>query len=149
MRGVVVTLAHGRSRDFFVGGGTQFKKFFKKYSKRFQSNFKNFRTILKIFVRKILKLHYFSIGFSQANKARGQFLSVWTKNAICRKWLSIFSKIFKNFLKKIAKMHYFSRFFRKFKKLCFKFFPFGRKRQFIGNIEKTFEYFDKSSSENS
>ena len=67
-------------------------------------------------------MHYFSIVFSQFNKAWGQFLRVWRKNAIFRKFLRKFSKIFKKIIKKIANKHYFSRFFRKFKKLCVNFF---------------------------
>ena len=45
-------------------------------------------------------------------------------------------------------MHYFSIFFTKFKKPRVDFLRFGRKRQFIGNFEKTFENFQNFSSEN-
>ena len=35
-------LKHGRSQDFFRGGGTLFQKNFKKYSKNFVNNFVKF-----------------------------------------------------------------------------------------------------------
>ena len=113
-------LYHERSQNFFWGG-TLFQKILKKFSKNIQKTFKkiqkifkntqkisknfkkystDFRKFLKIFLRKMLKMHYFSIVFSQFNKARGQFLRVWTKNATCRKFLR---KFWKNFLKKIVK----------------------------------------------
>ena len=109
---------------FFVGEHI-FKKFVKKFSKNFQKifknfqkNSKNFRKFLKFFLRKLLKMYYFSISFSQVNKAGGQFLRVWTKNASCRNFLRKFWKFPKVCLRKLWKMHYFSRFFTKFKKLC-------------------------------
>ena len=101
---------HGRSQDFFSGGGGEtlfqknFQKILKKYSKNIQKilkNSKNFQKyskniwkIFKNFLKKFAKNAYFSIVFSQFNEATGQFLRVWTKNAICRKFLRTFSKIF-------------------------------------------------------
>ena len=108
----------GVARIFFGGGNTFSKKFskniqqiFKKYSKKILKNSKNFKNIQKIFqkfskkfrkfliifLRKLLKMDYFSLVFSQLNKARGQFLRVWMKSAICRKFLRKFSKIFSKF----------------------------------------------------
>ena len=43
---------HGRSQDFFSGGGTLFQKIFKKYSKNFVKNFVKF---FKKFAKKICK----------------------------------------------------------------------------------------------
>ena len=63
---------------------------------------KNVRKCLKVFLRKLLKIHYFRNVFSQFTNAWGQFLRVWTKNAICRKFLRKLSKIFKSYLNKIA-----------------------------------------------
>ena len=92
-----ITPLHGRSQDFFRGGGTLFQKKFQKILRKF----------LTIFLRKLLKMHYFSLVFSQFKKAWGNFLRVWTKNAICRKFLRKFSKSFKMFLEKIAKNELF------------------------------------------
>ena len=41
-----------------------FKKYSKKFQKIFQQHSKSFRKFLKIFLRKLLKTHYFSIVFS-------------------------------------------------------------------------------------
>ena len=95
---------HGRSQDFFRGGGTLFQKIFQKILKEFSKNvqiifqkiFKKISKTFKNFLMKIAKMHYFRLVFSQFNQAWGQFLRVWTKNAISRK----FSK---NFLQKIVK----------------------------------------------
>ena len=87
-------------------GGNTFKKFsknFQKYSKDFQEKFKKFSKIFKNFLKKIAKMLYYSIVFSQLNNAPGQVLGVWTKNAIFRMLLIKFSKIFKRFLKKTPK----------------------------------------------
>ena len=103
----LITLNHGRTQDFFSGGGGHFQKIsqkiFKK-SKNIQKIIKKYSKIFKNFL-KLLKTHYFSIVFSQFNKARGQFLCVWTKNAIYRKFL----KNFNSFLKKMCKMHIFQK----------------------------------------
>ena len=68
-------------------------KNFQKYAKNFKKISKIFRKFLKFFLRKLLKIHYFSIGFSQVNNAGRQFLRVWTKKAICKKFMGKFSKI--------------------------------------------------------
>ena len=60
-----------------------------------------------------------------------------------------FSKIFKNFLKKInKKCIILADFSQNLTKHALNFCEFGRKRQFIGNFEKTFENFEMFSSEN-
>ena len=82
----------------------KFSKKFKKYSTNFQKNYKKIsKNFQKIFLRKLLKMDYFSIIFSQLNKWWGQFLRVRTKNAICRNFLRKFSKIIKSFFKKMRK----------------------------------------------
>ena len=92
-------------------------KIFKKYSKNFKKISKIFRIFLQIFLRKLLKIRYFSIIFSKFIMARCQFLRVWTKNAISKKTLSKFSEIFR----KIVKMHYISS-FRKMPETMQRFF---------------------------
>ena len=67
---------------------------------------------------------------------RGQFLRVWTKNAICRKCLRKFSKILKKFHQKLRKMNYFRTFFTKFKKPCVNFLRVWTKN--FRNFEKIF-----------
>ena len=76
----------GVARIYFRGGDTFSKKFsknskriFKKYSNNFP---KNFQKIFKDFLKKIAKMHYFRLVFSQFNQALGQFLRVWTKKII-------------------------------------------------------------------
>ena len=80
-----VSSNHGPSQDFFRGGEHFFKniskklKKIKKIFKNIQKISKNFRKFLKIFLRKLQKMHYFSIFFSQFNEAMAQFLRVLTK----------------------------------------------------------------------
>ena len=98
-----IRTSHGRSQDFFGGEGTLSKNiqiFSKKY----------FRQFLKIFLRKLLKMQYVSIVFSQFNNAWGQLLRDWTKNAM-QEIFEKHSKIFKGFLRKLRKKDYFIRFF--------------------------------------
>ena len=91
---------HGRSRDFFRGGTLfekNFKKFskifkkyskiFKKYSKIYRKYSKKFRKFLKIFLRKLLKMPYFSIFFKKISNPCVKFLRRWTKNPICWRFL--------------------------------------------------------------
>ena len=87
---------YGRSQDFFGG------LFFKNIQKNFQKIFKKFLKISKNFLKKIAKMHYLSIVYTQFNRAWVQFLRFWTKKAICRKFLRKFSKVF---LRKLLKMH--------------------------------------------
>ena len=104
----------GVARIFFFQKIVQ--KIFKKYSKNFQKKLKNFRKFLKIFLRKMLKMHYYSRVFPQFNKALGQFLRVWTKNTNCLELL----RKFWNFLMKILKKNWFSLFFYFFENLLLK-----------------------------
>ena len=96
----------------------------------------NFRKFSKVFLRKMLKMPYFSIFFKKFNKPSIQFLRIWTKNAMCRKFVRKFSKIFR---RKLRKMHYFRRFFTKFKKPCVNFCAVWPKR----NSWKFWEIFRK------
>ena len=97
-------------------------------------------------------MHYFRLVFSQFNQAWGQFLRVWTKNAISRKFLRKFWKIFKSFRKKIAKIHYCSRFFTKFKKLCVNFWRVWTKnaisRRFFRKFSKIVKFFLQKIAKN-
>ena len=136
--------AHWRSQDLFWWG-TLFQKNFQKICIKdsiiFQKNLKKFRKFLKIFLRKMLKMDYFRIVFSQFNNARGQFLRVWTENAICR-------KIKKKFVRKLQKCIILAYFSKNLTNPALLFCAFGRKWQFIGNFEKISEKFEKFSSEN-
>ena len=55
---------------------------------------KNFENLQKDFLRKLQKLHYFSLFFKKISKLCVKFLRVWTKNTIG--W-EIFEKILKFF----------------------------------------------------
>ena len=91
------------------------------------------RKFSKDFLRKLRKMHYFSIFFKKFNKPRVNFLFVWTKNANC--W-----KFWEKFRKKLRKMHYFSIFFNKFNKPCVNFFTrLDERRILLGNFEKIFD----------
>ena len=92
---------------------------------------KNFRKCSKNFVRKLLKMHYFSKFFKKFNKAWVTCSRVWTKNTVCWKSFRKFSKIFSKFLKKIAKMHYFSIFSKHLTKHALILRGFGRKMQIV------------------
>ena len=119
-----------------------------KFFKKFQIIFRN---ILKFFFRTFLNIHYFSIGFSKCNNAPRDFLRVWTKSAICRKFMRKFSNISKRFHKKIAKMHYLRRFSQNLRNLAFIFCAFGRIRQASGtsrNFSKIFEKVLKKIAKN-
>ena len=80
---------------------------------------KMFGKFLKIFLRNLLKMHYFSIVFSQFNEAMGQFLQVWTKNAI-----ATFS------LENCEKCINLADFSQNLRNYALIFCAFGRKRQF-------------------
>ena len=92
---------HGRNQDFFREGNTFSKKIYKKFIK-FLKNFvkiykkfsKIFNKITKKIVKKIAKNGFFSLFFEKFNKPSIPFLRVWTKNAICTKFLRTFTKIF-------------------------------------------------------
>ena len=73
------------SKDFSKNS-QNIEKILKKFSK-------NFGKFLKIFLGKLLKMHYFSIVFSQFNKARGHFGAFGRK----RSWQKIFEKFFENY----------------------------------------------------
>ena len=71
------------------------------------------RKFCKIFLRKLQKMHYFSIFFKHFNKPRVQILRVKTKNAMCRKFLRKFSKISEENCEKCTILEYFSKEFNK------------------------------------
>ena len=105
---------HGRSQDFFRG-----EHFFKK----FQKILKNIKKISKI--------------FKKINKPSIQFMRVWTKNAICRKFLRKFSQ---ENCEKCIILAYFSK---ELTNHAFDFGPVRQKTQFIGNFETIFYKFLK------
>ena len=72
----------------------------------------------KSFLKKMAKMHYFSIFFKNINKACVKFLRFWTKNWNFWKILRYYSKIFKNLLEEFAKIPYFRIFFKKINKPC-------------------------------
>ena len=108
---------HGCSQDFFRGGGGN-----------------TFRKIRINFLRKLLKIHYFSIPCVK-------FLRVWTKK---RKSLGNFEKMLKIFLKKIAKNSLFQHIFQKINKACVNFSRVWTK---IANCQEILKIFDENSIE--
>ena len=74
----------------------------------------NFRKVAKRFLKKIAKMHYFSIFF----KPCVTFSRVWMKNKYCWEILRHFSM---TFLRKFRKIHYFTIFFEKPNKTCVNF----------------------------
>ena len=139
----------GVARIFF-GGGTLFQKICKKFCKNFQKNYKNiqqnFKKLKKIFpkfskkfqenyknfVKKIANNGFVSIFFKKFNKLSIQFLRVWRKNAICRKFLRKFSE---ENCKKCIILAYFSKILTN---PAFKFCAFRRKTQCAGNFRENF-----------
>ena len=92
------------SQDFFSGGGDTFSKKFKNFLKNYQKNFNKIsQNILKIFIRKLIKMHYFSRFFTKFKKPCANFWRVWTKKTVYWKFWENFLKFWKRFLKKIAK----------------------------------------------
>ena len=99
---------HGGSQDFF----RRREHFFKKFSQNFQKMQKIFSKICKKFsinsqkffenfIKKMLKMHYFSIFFKKSSNPCVKFFApLDQKNTICWRLLR---KILKVFLKKIAK----------------------------------------------
>ena len=76
----------GRSQDFFWG--------------------KHFSKIFKKFLKKIAKMHYFSLFFKKFNKACVNFCGFGPQHNL----LEILRKFSKNLLRKLLNMHYFSIF---------------------------------------
>ena len=62
--------------------------------------FRNFR---KIFLRKLRKIHDFSVFFKRVNELCGNFSRVWTKMQIVENFEKNFQKLSKKFLRTIAK----------------------------------------------
>ena len=123
----LLTTTHGSSQDFF-GGEHFFKKFskickeifknlvkiFKIFQKRFSKNFQKYSSeTYKNFAKKIAKNGFLSIFFTKFHKPSIHFLRVWTKNAICSKFLR---KFWKNFLRKLQRMHYLTYFSKELNK---------------------------------
>ena len=61
---------------------------------------RKFSKIFKNFLRKLLKMHYFSIFFKEFNKPCVHFSRIWTKNANC--W-EILRKLWKFLMKILSK----------------------------------------------
>ena len=75
-----------------------------------------FSKIWKKFLKKIVKMHYFSKFFKRFNKPCFTFSRVWTKNTNCWETLGNFLIFSKDFFRKFRKIHYFSIVFEKFNK---------------------------------
>ena len=86
----IFNAGHGRSQDFFRGSFTKFLKNFEiKFGKSIMLAFEiliKFSEFSKNFLRKWGKMHYFSIFFKEFSKPCVNFLRVWTKNTISRKF---------------------------------------------------------------
>ena len=95
-------LMHGRSQDFFREGD-------------------HFSKILKRFLRKLIKMHYFSIFFIIFNKACVNFSRIWTKNANVGKFWEDCENFWWKFYRKIEFLFYFY------------FGKFARKNRAFGN----------------
>ena len=94
----------------------------------------------KIFLRKLRKRHYFKRFFKRFNKKRSNFERLDEKHNV----QEIFEKIFETFPKKIAKNALFQHIFHKnLANHSLIYCAFGRKTQFVGNFEKTFEILRK------
>ena len=63
--------------------------------------------IFKTFLKKIAKMHYFSIYFKKVNKPCVIFSRIWTKNTNCWEILRNFRKISKTIIRKLRKINYF------------------------------------------
>ena len=72
---------------------------------------RNLLDFSKKFLRKLLKMHYFSIVFKKLNKPCVDFLRIWKVWEILRKFSNIF-------LKEIAKRELFGIFFKRFNNPC-------------------------------
>ena len=120
----------------------------------------NSEKVFNVFLKKIAKLHYFSIFFKGINKACVRFLRVWTKTQSVGKFWEKFQKFswenhcvkflrmwkknanYREILRKLSnvfwkllKMHYFSIFFKNLTNNMFAFRAFGRKTQIPENFE--------------
>ena len=89
-------------------------------------------------------MDFWAYFLKKFNKPSIQILRVWTKNAICRKFVRKFSKIF---LWKLRKMHYFRIFFKVLTNPAFKFCAFGRKTLFVGNFLENIREFSEENCE--
>ena len=97
---------------------------------QFIANFQKIFENISIFIRKLLKMPYFSIFFKKFNKPWVTFLRVWAKNTICWKfWENVrnFEKFFVRKLRKCIILEYFSKDLTKYR---LNFRAFWRKNTF-------------------
>ena len=109
------TCLNGRSQDFF-GGGNTFRKFSKNLFRKLRKmHYLAYEILIKFskifikFLKKIGKMHYFSIFSKQFNKPCVNFCAFGRKT----NQLEFLRKFSKNFLRKLLKMHYFLHIFEK------------------------------------
>ena len=102
-----------------------------------------FENLQKNFLKKIAKMHYFSIFFEKFKKPCVNFTCVWTKNTNSWEFLIDFRKFSKNIFWKFRTIHYFSIFFKRFNKPCVNFSRVWTKNTIgWGNFEKILRFFE-------
>ena len=79
------------------------------------------------FLKKIAKMHDFSVFFKRFNELCGNFSRVWTK-------IQIVENFSKGFLEKLLKTHYFCMFSKKINKPCVCFSSRLDEKQFVGKF---------------
>ena len=102
-----------------------------------------FEIFQKDFLRKLQKMHYFSIFFKKFNKPCVNFSRVWTKKTNSWEILNNFRKFSKHFFRKFRKIHYFSIFFEKLTNhvMSYSFARLDEKHWLLGNFEKFLKCF--------
>ena len=95
----------------------------------------------------IAKMHYFSIFFSQINKACVNLLRVWTKKTIYWKFWEIFRRFWKGFLRTLRKCIILADFSQHLRQPALVLGGFDDKRKLVRNFEKILNFFDENSIE--
>ena len=103
--------------------------------------FRKFSKILKNFIRKLLKMHYFNIFFKKFNKPCVNLLCVWTKKTMYWKFWENFRKFWKSFFGKLIKCIILAYFSKSLTNHVLIFWAFGRKNNLQKIFEKIFKNF--------
>ena len=149
----------GVARIFFGGGGgTRFQKnfqkifkkiqnifkksknIFNKFLKNFQKKFQKVAKVFKNFLKKIVKMHYFSRLFTKFKKLCVDFLRVWTKNTNYWKFWENFRNFSKVFFGKLLKCINVADISKHLTNHVLIFWAFGRKN----NLQNIFEKISKN-----
>ena len=93
-----------------------------------------FENLQKEFLRKLPKMHYFSIFFKRFNKPYVNFSRLWTKNTICWEILRNFRKFSKDFLENLENSIILAYFSKNLTNNALIFRAFGRKLQILGKF---------------